>query len=101
MVEFIEDTVNQTCICRSDKLVTDILIEKANDGFIFFEFRVTKGSVPKELSGKYSSINKAKEAVTAYLNKKNDTVAAKNVYFAKSLEERKKINASKHQWKSS
>lgn len=97
MVEFIEDTVNQTCICRSDKLVTDILIEKANDGFVFFEFRVTKGSVPKELSGKYSSINKAKEAVTAYLNQKSESVAVKRAYFAKSLEERKELNASKHQ----
>ena len=89
MTEFIEDTVNQTCICKSSKLVTDILIKKSDDGF-------TKGSVPKELSGKYSSINKAKEAVTVYLNRKNDTVAAKNVYFAKSLEERKELNASKH-----
>ena len=97
MVEFIEDTVNQTCICKSDKLVTDILIEKSNDGFVFFEFRVTKGSVPKELSGKYSSINKAKEAVTAYLNQKSESVAAKRAYFAKSLEERKELNASKHQ----
>lgn len=97
MVEFIEDTVNQTCACRSDKLVTDILIEKANDGFVFFEFKVTKGSVPKELSGKYSSINKAKEAVTAYLNQKSESVAAKRAYFAKSLEERKELNASKHQ----
>jgi len=97
MVEFIEDTVNQTCACRSDKLVTDILIEKANDGFVFFEFRVTKGSVPKELSGKYSSINKAKEAVTVYLNQKSESVAVKRAYFSKSLEERKELNASKHQ----
>ena len=96
MVEFIEDTVNQTCICRSDKLVTDILIEKSNDGFVFFKFRVTKGSVPQELSGKYTSINRAKEAVTAYLNRKSDSVAAKNAYFAKRSEERKKVNASKH-----
>lgn len=101
MPEFIEDTVNQTCICKSSKLVTDILIKKSDDGFSFFDIKVTKGSVPKELSGKYSSINKAKEAVTVYLNRKNDTVAAKNVYFAKSLEERKELNASKHKWKSS
>ena len=96
MVEFIEDTVNQTCICKSDKLVTDILIEKSNDGFVFFEFRVTKGSVPKELSGKYSSMSRAKEAVTSYLNRKSESVAAKNAYFAKSLEKRKELNASKH-----
>lgn len=97
MVEFIEDTVNQTCTCKSDKLVTDILIEKSNDGFVFFEFKVTKGSVPKELSGKYSSMSRAKEAVTAYLNRKSESEAAKRAYFAKSLEERKELNASKHQ----
>ena len=83
--------------CKSDKLVTDILIEKSNDGFVFFEFKVTKGSVPKELSGKYSSMSRAKEAVTAYLNRKSESEAAKRAYFAKSLEERKELNASKHQ----
>ena len=42
-------------------------------------------------------MSRAKEAVTSYLNRKSESVAAKNAYFAKSLEERKELNASKHQ----
>ena len=53
MVEFIENTAKQTCVCKTDKLATDIHIRKSNDGFIFFEFHFEKGLVPKELSGKY------------------------------------------------
>ena len=66
MVEFIEDTVNQRCVCKTDKLATDIIIEKANDGFIFFEIASSKGKVAYELSGKYSSVASAKKAIQAY-----------------------------------
>ncbi len=67
MVELKENTAKQTCVWKTDKLATDIHIRKSNDGFIFFEFHFEKGLVPKELSGKYSSIPKAKQAITQYL----------------------------------
>ncbi len=90
MVKFEEDTVNQRCVCKSDKLVSNILIEKSQDGFIFFEVKFEKGVVPAELSGKYSSIKQAKKSVEKYLNSKKETTAARRENFSKAREERKK-----------
>lgn len=90
MVEFHEDTVNQRCVCKSDKLVSNIIIEKSQDGFIFFEIKFEKGLIPAELSGKYSSIPNAKKAVENYLRNKKETNAARREYFNKARQERKK-----------
>lgn len=94
MLEFIEDTVNQRCICKSDKLVTDVIIEKSNDGFIFFEINFSKGVRPDQLSGKYSSIKEAKKALVKYLGNKKESKAARRENFAKEREERKVKNGS-------
>lgn len=88
-VEFIEDTVNQRCVVKSDKMVKDIIIQKDRSGFIFFEVKFEAGQVPQELSGKYSSMLRAKEAVASYLNNMKETLAARRENFAKEREERK------------
>lgn len=88
-VEFIENTVNQTCVVKSDKMVSDIHIQKDRSGYIFFEILMEKGQTPEALSGKYSSMAKAKEAVALYLNNKEETKAARRENFAKEREERK------------
>jgi len=96
MVEFIEDTANQRCICKSDKLVSDIIIQKELGGYIFFEIKMEQGPTPNELSGKYSSLRKAKEAVAKHLLTKKDTVAARRKKFGDDFEKRKRErNASK------
>ena len=66
MVEFKEDTVNQTCVCKLSKLKQELTIRKSKDGFIFFEIASSKGKVAYELSGKYSSVASAKKAIQAY-----------------------------------
>lgn len=101
MIEFQEDTVNQRCVCKSDKLVTDIIIQKSQDGFIFFEVKLEAGSPPEELSGKYSSMKTAKKAVENYLRNKKESKAARRENFAKAREERKKQDASKYNSKGS
>ena len=101
MVEFIEDTVNQRCVCKSDKLVSDIIIQKSQDGFIFFEVKFEKGLIPTELSGKYSRIRSAKKAVESYLLNKKESKAARRENFAKEREERKKRDASENNTKGS
>jgi hypothetical protein len=101
MLEFIEDTDNQRCICKSDKLVTEVVIEKSKDGFIFFEINFSKGTKPEELSGKYSSMREAKKAVTKYLANKKESKAARRENFAKELKERKVKNGSKTEAKGS
>lgn len=90
MVEFNEDTVNQRCVCKSDKLVSNIIIEKSQDGFIFFEVKFEKGLTPAELSGRYSSIHSAKKAVENYLRHKKESTAARRESLSKAREERKK-----------
>jgi hypothetical protein len=101
MVTFIEDTSNQKCVCKSDKMLSDIVIEKAKDGYIFFEVKMTKGAAPEELSGRYSSLKSAKKAVETYLRNKKETKAARRENFAKEREERKKRDASENNTKGS
>jgi hypothetical protein len=97
MVEFTEDTVNQTCICKSDKFVSDFIIQKSNDGFIFFEIRLEKGTLPAALSGRYTTMRSAQKAVVAYVNSAKETKAAKREYFNKRRQERKLENGTEDQ----
>lgn len=98
MVEFIHDTENQRCVCRTDKLTTDIHIEKELGGYRFFVVRFEKGPIPKELSGRYSSISKAQAGVEKYLRNKPQSVSARRKEFGDNYEKRKKArNASKSQ----
>jgi hypothetical protein len=81
----------QLCYITSEKMTTKITIKKSSDGFIFFDVKFDKGPVPYELSGKYSSMPKAKEAVLSYLNNRKETESARRENFAKEREERKKL----------
>lgn len=91
MVEFIEDTANQHCICKTDKLKCNIIIEKEIGGFRFFIIKVDAGQVPKELSGRYSSMPEAKKAVGNYLRNKKESKTVRRDNFAKKFDERKKV----------
>lgn len=92
MVEFEEYPDKQICICRCpEKMLTSLTIRKDRSGFIFFEIVTDKGPVPAELSGSYSSIPKAKEAVEHYLRNKKETIGARRENFAKEREERKAL----------
>ena len=101
MVHFEEDTANQRCVCKSDKFVSDIIIEKSIGGYRFFEIKFTKGVLPSELSGKYSSMRMAKAAVETYVRNSKETKAARRESFHLAREERKKQNASKSKTKGS
>lgn len=90
MIEFIEDIAKKRCVCKTDKLNTDIIIQKSNDGFIFFEIKFTTGSPPAELSGHYSSILKAKAAVEHYLNNRKESNTVRRDNFSAARQERKK-----------
>ena len=70
MVEYQEYRDKQMCVCTTEKLKTKVIIQKAKGGNIFFEFFFEKGSLPKELSGRYTSIKKAQQALEKYLRKK-------------------------------
>lgn len=70
MIEYEHDTVNQVCVCRTDKMLTEIYIEKCKGGNILFEFRFEKGNVPHDLSGKYTTVQTAQRALERYLSNK-------------------------------
>ena len=90
MVVFEEDTVNQVCVCKLDKLKEPLTIRKSKDGFIFFEIVTSKGKLASELSGKFSSIPAAKKAVEAYdRNKVYDSKAVRSEKFTEERLKRK------------
>jgi len=101
MIEFIEDTVNQRCVCKSDKFVESIIIRKARDGFVFFEVSFENGSVPNSLRGKYTSMATAKKAVATYVANAKESRASRTKYFNEQREKRKQQNAATDQPKGS
>jgi hypothetical protein len=72
-------------------MLTALTIQKDRSGFIFFEIVTEKGPTPAELSGSYSSIPKAKEAVEHYIRNMKETIGARRENFAKEREERKAL----------
>lgn len=58
--------VNPRTIIKSDKFKHEFVVEKTEDGFIFFGIRTTKGPIPKELTGTFSTMKKAVEQVLRY-----------------------------------
>ena len=65
-------------IITTDKARTKYILEKDRSGFVFFEFRVTSGTLPEQLKGKYSSLAKGIEAFKAYERSMKQTQASKN-----------------------
>lgn len=99
MIDIETDTVNQRCVIKSDKMLTDIIVEKEVGGFIFFKVKFEKGSVPDDLSGRYSTLEKGKQAVETYLrNKPKSRAVQRNEYADKREKER---NAAKSESKGS
>jgi hypothetical protein len=101
-VEFEIDGDKQTLVARCpEKSSLPICARKTPGGFLFFEVHVERGQVPQALSGKYSSLLKAKEAIHIYFNKMTPTKAVKRDAFSKDFEERKRNNGTKSSAKSS
>lgn len=101
MLEFIEDTVNQRCVCKSDKFVENIIIKKARDGFIFFEIAFENGQTPASLKGKYTSMKSAMKAVSVYVANAKQSRASRTQYFNEERDKRKQRNAATDQPKGS
>ncbi len=91
MVDFFHDTENQRCVCKTDKLKSEITIQKELGGYRFFVITVNNGSVPAELSGRYSSIPQAQKAVEHYLRNKSKSSTIKRDEYAEDFLKRKKV----------
>ena len=99
MIDIETDTVNQRCVIRSDKMMSEIYVHKEESGYSFFRVKFEKGSVPSELSGRYSSLDKGKEAVEHYLRNKVKTKTVQRNEYADQRE--KERNGSKSESKDS
>ena len=93
MIEYDHDTANQHCVCKSDKLLTDVLIEKEIGGFKFFKIRFEKGQTPSELSGRYTSVLNAQRHLERYL--RGRPVSKRKLVKDRADEREKQRNASK------
>lgn len=62
MVDVEEYPDERYAILKTDKKSCEYRLVKDMTGHRFFEFRVSKGFVPEELSGKYTSLEKGIEA---------------------------------------
>ena len=95
MIDIETDTVNQRCVIKSDKMVSEVYVQKEESGYSFFRVRFEKGSVPSELSGRYSSLDKGKEAVEHYLRNKVKTKTVQRNEYADQREMERNASKSK------
>ena len=95
MIDIETDTVNQRCVIKSDKMVSEVYVQKEESGYSFFRVRFEKGSVPSELSGRYSSLQKGKEAVEHYLRNKVKTKTVQRNEYADQREIERNASKSK------
>lgn len=82
------DLEKQYARIESVKHKTDFIIGKLRSQ-MFFSVKVTKGSVPNELSGKYSSLEKAIEAVQQYVKNTKETFATRSDRLHEERQQRK------------
>ena len=95
MIDIETDTVNQRCVIKSDKMMSEIYVHKEESGYSFFKVKFEKGSVTSELSGRYSSLDKGKEAVEHYLRNKVKTKTVQRNEYADQREKERNGSKSK------
>ena len=83
------DLEKQYALVESQKHKTDFVIGKTRSAQ-FFSIRTTKGStVPFELSGKYTSLEKAIESVEEYIKNSKETFAVRSDRLHEERQQRK------------
>lgn len=78
-------------IITSKKFTAEYTVQKDRSGHRFFEFKISKGNLPEELKGKFSSISKAVDAFEAYERVTKQTQPAKR----KELQEEREAKRAK------
>lgn len=73
---------------ESTKHKTDFIVGKTRSA-LFFTVRVTKGSLPAELSGKYTSLEKGVEAVESFVRNAKETFAVRSDRLHEERQQRK------------
>lgn len=82
------DLEKQYARIESVKHKTDFVVGKLRSQ-MFFSVRATKGSTPNELSGKYTSLEKAIEAVNQFVANTKETFAVRSDKLHEERQQRK------------
>lgn len=88
-VKYTEDLSNLTCEMESDKMTAKVNVVKAPGGYGFFKLQLSKGNLPEELTGVYTSLMSARKAFMSYEAGMKETPAAKGERLAELREQRK------------
>jgi hypothetical protein len=95
MVDAKIDYENKQAVFKTDKTKITYTLEKDVTGFCFYEFKASKGPLPKELEGKFNSLDKGKEAFEKFDRNKKVTVAKYSEQRQKAKNEQLQSKASK------
>ena len=82
------DLEKQYARVESAKHKTDFIVTKLRSQ-AFFSIKVSKGLVPSDLSGKYSSLEKALDAVRNYVRTAKETFAVRSDKLHEERQQRK------------
>lgn len=82
------DLEKQYARIESVKHKTDFVVGKLRSQ-MFFSVRATKGTIPNELSGKYTSLEKAVEAVNQFVANTKETFAVRSDKLHEERQQRK------------
>ncbi len=91
-VNFEEDLESLTITATSDKMVKKLFIKRSDDSYAFYKIYTEIGQAPDALSGRFTSTEKAKEAILLWDRTKKETQAVKNNFYA---EQKKLRDAAK------
>lgn len=83
----------------STKKKCDYTVRKSNDGFVFYEVGISKGIIPKEISGRFTSPEKALDALGKYLHKSSESTTVqrdKRAERRENAKSRSKSNDKEH-----
>jgi hypothetical protein len=94
MLNVEEFSDKQMAICTTEKRVEPLVIEKDMSGFVFFKITSTKSTVPEELTGRYTSMQKAIRAVRDWERAAGSTVAAKRKQYSEIRKSTKELKSA-------
>ena len=77
----------------SDKFKAEFTVSKSLDGYAFYEIKCTKGTLAKDLSGKFSSYRQAIEHFEQWEKRQETSKATQRDNRASQREVEKKLNA--------
>ena len=89
-VEFETNYDKKICTAKCpEKSMSVLTISPAPGGFIFYHITADKGPVAAELSGRYTSIEKAQQAIKSYYNKIRQTRGSQQKEVVERMKKRK------------